>query len=403
LPQFSYELISSEGRRLKGKTFAEDRHSCLMLLSENDASILSISEIKQNKQGNFFDKYIGVDPDATLLFFSQLKFLLKSGLPLFQSLDMVLGQTEDKRLAIVLEHIRQALVNGLSLSEAMGHHHIIFDDLIVSMILVGEGSGNLDLAFDNIVNVLEEKRALRKKIKKLTNYMLSMIVLGLGVMTGVLLFVFPKFSAIFLKVGATLPASTQVMITVSDFILANKVAFPTGIVCVILAIFIFYKSDFGRRVIDRAKLNIPFVKHIVINSSLAEFTQTLSSLMASGMPIMQALLLTRNSVKNSTLKPLLSKVIEKVREGDRLSDAMAPYDYFPKLMIQLTAAGENSGQLDTMISNVHGYLKEKVDESIDKFTAILQPLMLVVLGSIVLIMALSIFLPMFSLSSTGHG
>jgi len=347
-----------------------------------------------------FGSFQTVDLDTILSFFTQFALLIRSGLPLFQSLEMVMEQTINPRMQEVLKQIRNDLINGKSLSEAMKRHYRIFTDLHISMILVGEGGGKLDLAFERIVKVLEDQRALSKKLKQVVNKVVGMVSLFVVVMIGILVFVFPKFAEIFTKVGMDLPMMTRAMIAASDFILTHKVALPLGCLGTGIALTLFIKSDSGLAFFDRAKVRIPGINTIVMNATLADFSRTLGSLLSTGVPMVQALEIARDATTNLVVRPILTELIRDVREGVKISESLARKKIFPNIMIQLTAAGENSGQLDVMMGNIHLYCKERVEESVARLTAVLEPLMLIVLGGMVLMMAASIFLPMFNLAGT---
>jgi len=398
MAHFRYQLLDAGGQRQQGELEAENEQSAMLALTHSDEVILELTEVVEKKQSKLFSRYQSVEVDTLLTFFNQFAFLMRSGLPLYQSLEMVITQTENDYLREALQDIRKNLVNGMSLSQAMHRHPKIFTDLYISMILVGEGSGKLDESFKRIVKIIEDERALKKKLKKVINYVLFMIAIASVVMLGVLTFVFPKFAAIFSKVGMELPLTTRMMITASDFIFDHMTTLPLVIVGSVAMIILFLKSTFGRIFLDHVKFKIPYVRHIVLEAALANFTRTLSSLLATGVPAIQALEISSEASTNVVMQPILRNVISDVRDGAKLTEAFSKYEIFPEIMIQLTAAGESSGQLDVMMENIHEYYKERVEESVARFTAIIEPLMLAVLGGMVLVMALSIFLPMFNLA-----
>jgi len=398
MAHFRYQLLDAGGQRQQGELEAENEQSAMLALTHSDEVILELTEVVEKKQNKLFSRYQSVEVDTLLTFFNQFAFLMRSGLPLYQSFEMVIAQTENDFLREALQDIRKNLVNGMSLSQAMHRHPKIFTDLYISMILVGEGSGKLDESFKRIVKIIEDERALKKKLKKVVNYVLFMVTIASVVMLGVLTFVFPKFAAIFSKVGMDLPLTTRMMITASDFIFDNIATLPLVIVGSIIIIILLIRSTSGRIFFDHIKFKIPYVKHIVLEAALANFTRTLSSLLATGVPAIQALEMASEATTNVVMQPILKNVISDVRDGAKLTDAFSKHKTFPEIMIQLTAAGESSGQLDVMMENIHEYYKERVEESVTRFTAIIEPLMLAVLGGMVLIMALSIFLPMFNLA-----
>ena len=398
MAQFSYEIRDSKGARLSGEMKALDEHAALNELTRNGSVVVKLLEVSTSSSSGVFGLSKKISVDSILTFFGQFTFLVRSGMPLFQSLEMVIAQTDDQVMQKVLIQIRQDLTNGSSLSEAMKRHHEIFKDLYISMVVVGEGSGKLDQAFERIVDVIEDERALKQKISKIVNYVIFMLSIAFVVMSGVLIFVFPKFSAIFTKVGMDLPITTEIMITLSEFIFSHKISLPLSMCLIIVSIVLFFRSETGRETLDKLKFNFPVVKDIAINASLAEFTRTFSSLLATGVSVLDALEICRESTSNRVLKPIITRLIKDVREGSSISESLSGNDLFPPVMIQLTAAGENSGELDKMMDNIHLYFKQRVEDSVSRFTATMEPAMLVILGGLVLIMAMSIFLPMFNLA-----
>jgi len=398
MTQYRYQTLDSLGHRHTGELEAENEQIAMLTLSRDENVVLDLSEIKERKQWKLLTTPRFVDVDTLLSFFNQFAFLVRSGLPLYQSLEMVIAQLNGKYLQEVLLDIRKNLVNGMSLSQAMRAHPNIFSDLYINMIVVGEGSGELDESFKRIVKIIENERALKKKLKKIVNYVIFMLTISLAVMVGILSFVFPKFAAIFSKVGMELPATTKFMLFASDFILAHKMTLPLIMIAIIGLTIIIFKTQVGRSLVDGLKLKLPFVKSITLEAALADFTQTLSSLLASGVPVVQALEVACGATTNSAMRPVIRRVINDVREGEKLSTAFSKHDLFPPIMIQLTAAGESSGELDAMMENINEYFKERVEDSVVRMTAIIEPFMLIVLGALVLAMALSIFLPMFNLA-----
>lgn len=399
MPVYAYKTRDPDGKSTVGELSAANEHEALTALTLHGSVIVRLTQIKKNKKPTLFQIFNQINLECVLTFFSQFSFLIRSGMPLYKSLEMVIGQTNDENLKKVLNQIRLDLSNGASLSHAMQRHGDVFNDMHISMIVVGENAGKLDQSFDRIIEMIEGKRNLQQKLNKIFHYIIAMLSIAVVVMTGVLIFVFPKFAVIFTKVGMDLPLTTRIMIELSDFMLLHSVAIPFSIFLVVGGVWAYFRTQQGKVVRDQLKFKIPVVKTIAINAELANFTRTLSSLLSTGVPVLDALNIYRDSTNDQVLKPIFTTVINDVREGSTISSAFQKHALFPVVMTQLTAAGENSGELDVMMGNIHEYFKQRVEESISRFSAVLEPAMLVILGGMVLVMAMSIFLPMFNLAS----
>lgn len=400
MPTYVHRVISPNGERQSGQVQAPARAQALQQLTQTGDVVLELTEVADKPKNAWMSAWQRVDIDTLVTFYKQFAFLLRSGLPLFSCLELVIKQTTHKQLARVLQAVRNDIINGKSLSDAMRCHPQVFHELQVSMILVGEGAGKLEDAFETIVEVVEAKRALRKRISKIVTYMLMMLCLMASVFVGLLTYVFPKFAKIFAKTGVRLPLTTRTLIGISQFIQGHQVELMLGVLLLLATLLAFSKSNSGRRVLDYIKLKLPFVRDFTAAAALADFTHTLAALLKVGVSMVHALEIARDVTPNVVIRPMLTQVIHDVREGSRFADALARFDLFPTLLVQLTVAGENSGQLDAMMQNIHHHFKQRAEEAIARFTSLVEPLVLLVLGCLVLVMALSIFLPMFNLAST---
>jgi len=222
MPTFAHRIISAQGERQSGQIQAPARTQALHQLTQAGDVVLELTEIADKTKTNWLARWRHVDFDTLVTFFKQFSFLLRSGLPLFSCLELVLKQTTHTQLIHVLQEMRNDIINGKSLSEAMHRHPQVFHELQISMIMVGERAGKLEDAFETIVEVIEAKRALRKRISKIVTYLVMMLCLMSSVFVGLLTFVFPKFAKIFAKTGVRLPVTTRSMIGMSQFILTYK-------------------------------------------------------------------------------------------------------------------------------------------------------------------------------------
>jgi len=399
LTEFSYRVKLTNGNLMSGTIEALNEVEALKQLSAKRMAILDLREVRTGTQGVLLTQLRSVKVDHILTFFTQFSFMLKAGLPLFHSLEMVISQTEDDRLSAVLKNIRQDLSEGKSLSEAMRKYPRVFTKLHANMIIIGESSGKLDEALDRIIKVIQEEQELKKKVKSAARYPVIMLSIALMSIISLLTFVFPKFSKIFEKAAIDLPLMTSIYMKLSELILGHALVLSIALVVVIGAFIAFFRTSYGRYLFDMSKLKIPIIRSITTNILVADFARNLGSLLAAGVTLVQALEICRDTIQNVVIRPYLTDLVRDVREGSRIHEVLGRCKYFPDVFVQLIAIGEDSGELDVMMDNINVYYRTRIDESIEKFTSYIEPIMMGVLGAVVLSVALSILLPMFKLSS----
>ncbi|WP_370981308.1 type II secretion system F family protein [Agaribacterium sp. ZY112] len=339
-----------------------------------------------------------IKPMDIALFTRQLATMMKAGVPLVQSFDIVAGGSDNKNLATLITEIKNEVASGTSFAASLRKKPKYFDDLFCNLIESGEQSGALETMLDRIATYKEKTEQLKAKIKKAMTYPTAVLVVA-AVVTGILLVkVVPQFAETFASFGAELPAFTLFVLNLSEMAQANwlKILIGSGI-----AAFCFSKAkekSKGFRIfLDRLTLKLPIVGQIVYLSIIARFSRTLSTTFAAGVPLIDALTSVAGSTGNYIYEQAVLQIREEVSTGTQLNTAMTQTKVFPAMVIQMTSIGEESGALDEMLDKSAGYYEEQVDNMVDSLTALLEPMIMAVLGILVGGLMVAMYLPIFQI------
>ncbi len=331
------------------------------------------------------------------VFSRQFATMINSGLSLLRSLYILADQTDNKALAEVVDEVRQDVEKGASLSQALGRHPKVFNRLYVAMVRAGETGGVLDSVLLQLASIIEKQVELRRKIKSAMTYPMVVFVLCLLIVAAMLLFIVPTFKGIYDQLGGTLPLLTRVLISIST---AFKKFFPVFIVLGGVAIWAFKRwvqTDHGREVWDRVKLRAPVFGKLVHKTALTRFSQTLGVLMRSGVPILEGLEITSETVNNTVLAMAVKDVQAGVKVGESMAKPLAQHDIFPPMVTQMIAVGEETGAVDTMLDKIGEFYSQEVEATVNALTSLLEPLLIVFLGAMVGGMVIALYLPMFNI------
>lgn len=331
------------------------------------------------------------------VFSRQFATMINSGLTLTRSLSILAGQTENKHFAAMIDQIRVDVENGSSLSQAMSKHPKVFNRLYIAMVRAGESGGSLDHTLLQLSSTLEKQVELRGKIRSALAYPVSVMCLVLVILTAMLVFIVPIFAKMYKGLGATLPIPTQILVTVSG--IAAK-AFPVVVALGVVAFFSWKKwvaTESGRYTSDKFKLRLPIAGMLAKKTAMTRFSSTLSELLRSGVPLLESLEITMDTVNNAVVAKGIRAVQEGAKQGDVLTRALAEHPVFPHMLVQMMAVGEETGALDDMLAKVAMFYQQEVEATVDSLTSLLEPLMIVVLGSVVGSIVISLYLPMFDI------
>ncbi|TNF91661.1 MAG: type II secretion system F family protein [Gammaproteobacteria bacterium] len=360
---------------------------------------ITASKLKKKKK-----KVAGAKITASdiAVFARQLTTMMTAGVPLVQAFEIVGRGHENPKMQDLILAIKADVEGGLNLADAMEKHPIYFDDLFVQLVRAGEQSGALETLLDKVATYKEKNEQLKGKIKKAMFYPIAVIVVAMIVSAILLIFVVPQFKEVFASFGAELPAFTQMVINLSEWLQAYWFFAAAGIGGIIYAfVEANRRSRAFHRFLDRVILKLPVVGSILVQATIARFANTMSTMFAAGVPLVEAMDSVAGASGNVIYEEAIMKMKDDIASGTQLQTSMRTHglDLFPNMVIQMVAIGEESGQLDTMLTKVAEFYEELVDNAIDGLTSLLEPLIMAFLGIVVGGLVVAMYLPIFKLGA----
>ncbi len=380
-----------------GERFAQNKQALMSLLRSEQINPISVKEKGKEISLPTLKKRVS-DKDIAL-FTRQFAVMIDSGLPLVQCLRILGMQQEKPAFQQILYQIQRDVESGLSLSNAMARHPKVFDTLYVNMVAAGETGGILDVILKRLSAYMEKIVKLKSSIKSALIYPAVVISVALIAVFLLMWLVIPTFASLFEGLGAELPLLTKVIIGISKFIARYAIFIIILAGLGLYGIKKWYETDKGRHVIDRMVLKLPIVGILMKKIAIARFTKTLSTLISSGIPILEALDITSRAAGNVIYEDTIVGVRKEVESGKNMSTPMEDSGMFPTMVIQMVNVGEQTGELDNMLDRVASFYEDEVDRSVANLMSLLEPLLLVFLGVTVGTIVVSMYLPMFTLIS----
>jgi type IV pilus assembly protein PilC len=325
--------------------------------------------------------------------------MINAGLPLIQCLDLLGKQEQNKAFAKVIGSIRDDIEGGSTLTDALKKFPKIFDDLFVNLVAAGESGGILDVILQRLSGYMEKSMKLKSKVKGAMTYPISVLVVSIGVVAVLLLKVIPVFKTMFEGMGSALPGPTQFVVDVSLFAQAYFLYMAIILAAVIYALKRYYATEQGRLVIDGLILKSPVFGPLLKKVAVAKFTRTLSTMMTSGVPILEGLSIVSRTAGNKIIEIALMKTRKSISEGKTIAEPLIETDIFPPMVGQMIAVGEATGALDTMLAKIADFYDDEVDTAVDAMTALLEPFMMVFLGGLVGGIIIAMYLPIFQMAA----
>lgn len=406
MAKFIY-TATKDNKKVEGTIEASSRESALSTLSKQGIHPLVV---KQTSGRNFSQllKFGGrVKLKDLVVFTRQLSTMISAGVPLVRALATLQNQTDNKHFQEIIAGVSKEVESGTPLADALEKYPDTYSDVYVNMVRAGEAGGILDEILKRLATQVEKDASIRKKIKSAMAY--PTVILGITVVAffGIMIFVIPKIGAILKDLGgenATLPIYTQVMLNLSGFIESNAI-----LILIISAIGVYgtrryIKTPKGKLNFHRLLLKLPIIKTIITKIAIARFARTFASLMSSGVGVLDALEVTGRAIGNKVIEAELIQAAKEVKAGKQLSVPLSKSKHFPPIIGQMLAIGEETGQIDTILVKVADFYEEEVDAVIDSISSLIEPLMIIVLGSLVGLIAASVMGPIASLSqNVGNG
>jgi type IV pilus assembly protein PilC len=345
----------------------------------------------------------GVKPKVLTTFTRQLATLVDAGLPLLRGLRVLEKQERNGTLKSILGDLAASIEGGSTFSEALAQHPKVFNRLFVNMVKAGELGGVLEVVLKRLAEFSEKAQKIKGKIKAAMFYPVAVLVVAVGIMTLLMTFVVPKFKDVFAGMNITMPAFTVFVLAVSDIIRNNILATMGGIAVFVVLFLLFIKTKFGRRVWDQTKLVMPPTGQVVSKVSISRFTRTLGTLVSSGVPILQALTIVRETAGNVIIANAVAKIHESVKEGETITAPLEASRVFPPMVVSMVDVGEQTGALPEMLLKIADNYDEEVDNAVAAMTSLLEPIMIVFLAVIVGSIVIAMFLPLIAMISNLGG
>ncbi|MFU8892622.1 MAG: type II secretion system F family protein [Luteolibacter sp.] len=424
MPNFQYTALDAKGEQTSGVLEANNKDEAVQQLRVQGLYITSLDEEgaagarkkakgpakkARKKTGGMAGKGFGggrVKPKNLMIFTRQLATLIDSGLPLLRSLTVLHKQEPNPLLKSTIGNLADSVQGGSTFSESLATHPKVFNKLYVNMVKAGELGGVLEIVLNRLAEYQEKAQKLKNKIISAMVYPVIVMFIAVGILVFLMIFIVPQFREMFSDTGDDLPMISQIVFGLSEFMLSGPFVVPNAafvFIVIMVGVFLFNlwgRTKPGRNVIDVAKLRMPVFGDIQRKSAVSRFARTLGTLVTSGVPILQALNITRDTAGNVVISKAIEKVHEAVKEGESIVTPLQASGVFPNMVISMVDVGEETGQLPEMLLKVAEVYDDEVDNAVTALTSILEPIMIVILALVVGSVVFALFLPLIKMIST---
>lgn len=394
--KFQWIGIDSKGKQQTGVMEAISEANVRVALRTKGVVVKKVKKVSA-----LSDKGKKITSADISIFTRQLSTMMRAGVPLLQSFDIVAGGHNNPAVAKLLMDIKADVESGSNLADSFAKHPQFFNDLFCSLVAAGEKAGILDLILDRLAEYQEKMQAIKKKIKSALTYPIAVMGIA-GIVTAILLiFVVPTFKEVFASFGAELPAPTQMVMDASDFLVANWYYFVAGIIGFVFFMkHLFKTSEKARNKWDEVLLKLPIFGSIIRKAIVARWCRTLATMFAAGVPLVEALDSVAGASGNYVYSSATKLIQKEVETGISLTTAMQRQNVFPNMMMQMSQIGEESGSLDDMLDKVAAFYEEEVDVAVESLSSLMEPLIIAFLGTVIGGLVVAMYLPIFKMAST---
>jgi type IV pilus assembly protein PilC len=397
MPAFVWKGKNRDGKAVSGEQSADTKEAVMAVLRRQQ---ILVSSVKEKGKEVALPKLSGsVPPKDLAVFTRQFSVMIDAGLPLVQCLEILGNQQENKTFAKILQQTRMDVESGSTLADAMRKHPKAFDELFVNMIAAGEAGGILDTILKRLAVYIEKAVKLKAQVKGAMVYPVAVIGIAAIVIAVILWKVIPTFAAMFEGLGAQLPLPTRIVIALSNWFVR---LLPFLVIFIVAGVFLFkryYATYGGRRVVDRLILKLPILGVLMQKIAVARFCRTLATLISSGVPILDGLEITARTAGNAIIEDAIMAVRKAVEGGLTLAQPLKESQVFPNMVVQMIGVGEQTGALDAMLSKIADFYEEEVDQAVANLLTLMEPVMILFLGTTVGGIVISMYLPLFDLIS----
>ena len=410
MPVFAFEAIKNDGQKVKSEVTAESKDEAIKKIQgqglrptrikaqkeeSKSRSVPGVEKAPPKKKSGLFAR--GVSSNDIVTFTTQLSTLQDAGLPIVRSLKILEEQQKPGRFKDQLEEVSSEVEQGSTLSEAMAKYPKSFDKLYISMVKAGEAGGVLDVILRRLAGFMEKSQKLRKQVKGALIYPAAVITVAVLILVVIMLFVVPAFEKMFADIGQALPAPTQLLLSTSQAIQTYWYLIPLIPIFLMTIMKLIARTEAGEKALDAFKLRMPVFGNIIKKSSVARFCRTLGTLIASGVPILEALRIVKDAVGNVIISNAIEDVHGSIREGDTIADPLRSSGIFDELLVNMIDVGEETGELDKMLMKIADNYEADVDVAVEGMSSLLEPLLIVGMGLVVGFIVISLFLPLVSI------
>ncbi|MFN2354192.1 MAG: type II secretion system F family protein [Desulfopila sp.] len=399
MPVYIWKGKNTYGEKRKGELEAVDQAAAMSQLKRMRITAPKVKE----KPKDLFESIQLFQPKVTgkdiVVFTRQLSTMIDAGLPLVQCLSILATQQSNPTFKKVLRAIQSDVESGTTFADSMRKHPKIFDNLYSNMIEAGETGGILDTILSRLAIFMEKSMALKKKIKGAMTYPIICLAISILILAVILIFVIPVFEEMFTTMGGALPVPTQIVIAMSDFAKNNIIFLLLGLAVVIFVFKKIYSTEKGQLRIDALLLRSPVFGILIRKVAVAKFTRTLSTMLQSGVPILEALTVVARTSGNKVIERAVFRVSDAIAEGRPIAEPLNESGVFPNMVVQMINVGESVGALDTMLEKIADFYDEEVDQAVENLTAMIEPFMMVFLGGMIGGLVVAMYLPIFKMAS----
>jgi type IV pilus assembly protein PilC len=427
MPRYNYVALDSRGNETKGSIEVGSQNEAIGRVKEMNLFPTKITEAdKEDKspakkaKGKAAKPKSGkrsaaniqikipflsgkVKPKVLTTFTRQLATLVDAGLPLLRGLRVLEKQERNVTLKEILGQLAVSIEGGSTFSEALAQHPKVFNRLFVNMVKAGELGGVLEVVLKRLAEFSEKAQKIKGKVKAALFYPIAVLIVAIGIMILLMTFVVPKFKDVFAGMGFKLPGFTLFVMGVSDIVKNNILATMGVFAVVVIAFLLFIKTNFGRHLWDKFKLHMPALGPLISKVAISRFTRTLGTLVSSGVPILQALTIVRETAGNVIIANAVNKIHESVKEGETITAPMEGSGVFPPMVVSMVDVGEQTGALPEMLMRIADDYDEQVDNAVSAMTSLLEPIMIIFLAVIVGSIVIAMFLPLIQMISNMSG
>ena len=397
MPLYEYKVMNQQGKQQKGVYTAQSVEEVYILLKQQGFFPLEVQEKTEEIGSSTLSLNKPLGGKVIAVFCRQFHTMLNAGVPIIQCLDILHQQTEHKKLKYIIGEVFGQVQQGFYLSESFAVHQPMIPTLLIHMIEAGEVSGNLDVILERMAHHYEKEYKLSNKIKNAMIYPMVLSVVAIGVVLFLLTFVMPTFMELFSGSGVELPGPTQVLMKISNTI-KNQWYWILAAIIIMVGVFLYSKTTaVGRKILDTTLLKTPVIgktKGIII---VSRFTRTLSTLLSSGVPLLQAMDISAKIVNNAVVEEELLKAKEEVQKGVALSEPLKKIKFFPPMMISMVQIGEESGALEELLDKTANFYDEESEAALQRLTTMIEPIMIVMMAGIIGFIVIAMLLPMFDM------